>query len=243
MVPVSSGWRSYQLNRKQSRYISLALLAGLLHWPHWCSAGTNTQAVGLCRLSLHCLHRYHVDTRAYPGFHKKHRIAWRRIIQALLDLCLPYLQQCSECAQALHDFTLQYRVWTYNPISQAVLFSTLPLPCLTSFWPSFSMPPTLRFIKRCNLGGLCWGMLTQPQHSFQFLLYRTISVLYKGSVPEINEHKIKWMKIKTKQEIEKPVLSWKYFFLYSPFTYFFNKLLQKAFLFPFKSQGFSWAQK
>lgn len=39
----------------------------------------------------------------------------------------------------------------------------------------------------------------------QFLLYRT-SVLYKGTVQERNECIIKWMKIKNKEVIEKPVL-------------------------------------
>lgn len=47
----------------------------------------------------------------------------------------------------------------------------------------------------------------------QFLLYRTTSVLYKGTVPERNENIIKWMKIKNKEVIEKPVLLCRSLFL------------------------------
>lgn len=57
----------------------------------------------------------------------------------------------------------------------------------------------------------------------QFLLYRTTSVLCKGSVPERNEYIIKWMIIKNKEVTEKPILHADlFFYIFHPFIFLIN---------------------
>lgn len=150
------------VSRKQSGPISVALC------PHWlvcstgwvrCFASTSTQAVGLQIVSLlllcivPCRHlgltrlprkTLHCVKQAWP------RLCW------ITALYFPQLERCPECSHALYDFKLQYCLWACNPVFWVTFLQSLPLPCLLmSFQPCSSMPPTLRFMKRSNLGGLC----------------------------------------------------------------------------------------